>query len=334
MHLPKQRLACLYFAIVVQLASSIPLQPPAQPLTIGQSANPSNLTSALSNLGYGPVPPGFKIEPDIELPRTLPEDATLLNVIHALESLGQDDYYGAIGPQLFNTPYSQTTISLRLPRSKRIIQRQYVMWGLILAIGYMTEYLPMLMWSHYTFRLNDEEIGGVSFGIPPSMALDPIANNITNLKDSTSTKVTARDDQSSDIYPRTSITDRDAQTTSDSITEPLDNRLHVTCRYIDSMNLDKMDLFQALMVAIAQAAVPLSNTRTPEQWAAQGLDGQVRVYVRSAGETTAPFLKYSYVIEALAKAADFLVANQRFGGLLARMEVGEVEVGSVLMRHV
>ncbi|KAL8709004.1 MAG: hypothetical protein Q9220_006213 [cf. Caloplaca sp. 1 TL-2023] len=342
MYLAAQGPAFLYLGIIIQLAHSSPVQSSSnQPLPLAQ---PSNLTAALSRtLGWGPVPDGFEFRPDIALPRRIPQDAAVINAVHGLEKLGQADYHGSIAPQSFNTArYPYPVINLQVPSpSKTTIERQYVIWALVLAIGYMDHHFHAFVEAHFTLLLHNEEIGGISFGERLlSGTGTQLEEGLANNNNTTTTQENMLDHRSHEIMARAAASaapvDEDSQAfANNSITAtPTTNTVvNVLCIYDGNNPLAQNDIFSSLLIVMAQAAVPTSETKLPEYWSPPYQGNHIRIFARATKRDTGPYLTYGLLIQTLARAADFLVAQQRYGRLLVRMDVGGVVIGQVLIRH-
>ncbi|KAL8836534.1 MAG: hypothetical protein Q9170_002889 [Blastenia crenularia] len=310
----------------VHLAYSTPIQSDTQLLPrVQRNDRATNLTAALAKLGYGPCPEGLTIDPDLQLASVLPEDPTIINVAHFIATLGQDDIAGQIPPQDFSTAlYPRPVIRLRVPPSKRTIRREYVIWGVFLAVGHMMDYSPMgFVPSHYTLLFDEEEVGGVSFGIPAT----------ADGQVSTTERVTARGEP--DDIGIVSRADPIGQGISapNTIAQATNSRLSVICGYDGDNPLGKNDLLATLMLVMVQATIPPSDTRIQGEWAPGWLDGHTRFFARATGRATEPYLTYGRMIESLARAVDFLVNNNRYNHFSMTIGVDRVLVGQGWFRH-
>ncbi|KAL8753544.1 MAG: hypothetical protein Q9199_004973 [Rusavskia elegans] len=256
------------------------------------------------------------------------ESATFINVVHFIKDLGQRDIDGEIGPLDFRTPrYPDPVIGIRLPAYETTIKREYVMWALVLAMQYMcaTQRPPGIFhWSHFTLLFHGREIGGLSFGIIVPMIEN--AKNITNFEN-TPEKITARADLSSD----TNLIPQQANQAANLPTDLTDPRLSVIFTYLGG-SLDKDDLLTTLLCVMAGAALPSSETRVPK-WAPLWLYGHTRFVVSPLGRPRPPYMTYFWLLEGLAATADYLIDQDRYGGIRIGLRVDRSRIGEGLFRH-
>ncbi len=313
-------LSFLFFRLV----HSSPAQPITRPFPLLPPNGHVNFTLANSGLGYGPIPDGFTLRPDMQFPRPMSDSATLINIAHAIKQLGQGDNQGEVLPQDFATArYPEPVIAVRVPPSRRTLKRQYIISALILAMMHMLSLdQPSLLWSHYTLLWHGEEIGGLAFGIYSPPLLEGIAQNATSAQKRAEAKV------NSDIISQQE-SHRAVATTTTGVSN---NRLSVAITYLGP-GLEKTDLLSTLIVVMAQAAVPASETRFAN-WVPDWLEGHTRFLASAAaGRTSPPYMTYYWLLDALEQTADYLVDQNRYGDVRMVIGVDGVQIGQGLFRH-
>ncbi|KAL8750211.1 MAG: hypothetical protein Q9184_006504, partial [Pyrenodesmia sp. 2 TL-2023] len=288
-----------------------------------------------AGLGFGPVPTEFRAVADdmpAEFERPISESATFINVVHFIKTLGQNDFQGEIYPQNFQTAqYPLPVIGLRVPPGRATIKRAYVIWALQIAINhmYLVQATPTFWTSHYTLLWNDDEIGGLSFGLAGPV-VEQASQTIAQEKPVE--VITARNHPETD----SSIDTRELSGVAKLITAPaerttdvINDRLSVTYTFTGSP-LGKVDLYCALLWVMAEASRPASNTRILTNWIPpwlQDLDAHTTFFASAARRDTAPFMTFSWLLEAVAGAADYFVARNRWGDLRMQLAVDGVPIG-------
>ncbi|KAL8642577.1 MAG: hypothetical protein Q9226_008495 [Calogaya cf. arnoldii] len=279
-----------------------------------------------AGLGYGPVPPELTVRPDIIPPGfapPIPEPATFINVVQLIKALGQRDFQGEISPFLFRTSqFPSPGIKLRVPPGHSTIKRANVIWGLNVAIHhmYLTQHdSTTFPASHYTLLWHDEEIGGLGFGLA--------ANQNEAMGDITAMENRSKTDSA--------IVTRDISGVVNLTTDVTNNRLSVQYRLLGPL-LEKVDLYFALLWVLAVASVPASDTRITRTWILPWLDGlefHTTFQASPALRTTPPFMTYFWLLEAVAGAAEYLVARNRYGALRMQLKVDGASIGQGVFRH-
>lgn len=295
-----------------------------------------------AGLGFGPVPTEFKTLPDempAEFKRPISESATFINVVHMIKTLGQSDFQGEVRPFNFHTSrFPSPVIGLRVPSSQGTIKRAYVIWALQLAINhmYLVQASPNFWTSHYTLLWNDEEIGGLSFG--PDHPVAEQASQTRAQEEEPVEETTARNGPETDsrIVMREASGVANFTTDSAGLTTDVSNsRLSVTYTFTGSP-LGKVDLYVALLWVMAEASRPASNTRFMTNWIPpwlEELDTHTTFIASAARRSTAPFMTYFWLLEAVAGAADYFVAQSRWGDLHMQLDVDGVSIGHGLFLH-
>ncbi|KAL8653803.1 MAG: hypothetical protein Q9210_001885 [Variospora velana] len=341
MYLSKQWLTILCLS-TVRIVQSFPARPSNRLLpNLPSNANFSLFSKVNAGLGYGPIPPEFQARPD-ELPHyarhPLSESATFINTVHFMKVLGQGDFQEEIGPLGFRTPrYPSPVIALIVPPNHPTIKREYIIWGLQIAINhmYLTQVLPTFWTSHYTLLWNDEEIGGLSFGLSGSVdeQTSPTIDRNKRVDE-----ITARNDPKTNSAIVARDTNGKASLTTDSAdltTDFADSRLSVAYTFTGG-GLDKIDIFFTLLWVMAVASIPPSDTRILSNWIPPWLAdlGFHTLFLASAVDrTTAPFLTFYWLLEAVAGAADYLVDQKRYGEFRMQLTVDGIAIGQGLFHH-
>ncbi|KAL8893527.1 MAG: hypothetical protein Q9192_005175 [Flavoplaca navasiana] len=136
----------------------LPILPP--------SPTSTNLTSSPKPLTWAVNPINLMARPDISLPTPLSEDATFINIVHAIKDLAHGDIKGEIPAQDFKTErYPDLLIRLTSPVGSETLKREHVIWGLHGAFLEMYGNLGFSV-SHFTLLLDGVEVGGIGFGDP------------------------------------------------------------------------------------------------------------------------------------------------------------------------
>ena len=312
-------LSFLFFRLV----HSNPAHPITRPFPSLSPNGHVNFSLANSGLGYGPIPDGFTLRPDMQFPRPMSDSATLINIAHAIKQLGQGDNQGEVLPQDFATArYPEPVIAIRVPPSRRTLKRQYVISALILAMMHMLSLdQPTLLWSHYTLLWHGQEIGGLAFGIYSPPLLGGIAQNATSAQKQAEAKV------NTDIIPQ----QESYQAVATTMTGVTYNRLSVAITYLGP-GLEKTDLLSTLIIVMAQAAVPASESRFAN-WVPDWLEGHTRFLASAARRTSPPYMTYYWLLDALEQTADYLVDHDRYGDVRMVISVDGVQIGQGLFRH-
>ncbi|KAL8880892.1 MAG: hypothetical protein Q9192_007921 [Flavoplaca navasiana] len=318
-------LTLLCFTFFTQVYSS-PAQLTTRPLPLLLPDGHVNFSAANAGLGYGPIPQGFTLRPDLQFPRPISESATLINIAHFIKHLGQHDIQGEIPPQNFMTArYPEPVIGVRVPPSRRAIKRQYVISALVLAMMHMLGLnQPTFHVSHYTLLWHDEEIGGLSFGI--------FAPSEGSTRDTTSEQDVAMK-VSADAEP-VKIPDNISQESGqvvETTTGLTKNRLSVAVTYLGSP-LNKEDLLSTLIWTMGQASVPATEFRFAN-WVPDWLEGHTRFIASATPRPRPPYLTYFWLLEALAATADYLVDHNRYGDVRTLIIVDGAQIGQGLFRH-
>ncbi|KAL8664516.1 MAG: hypothetical protein Q9168_007890 [Polycauliona sp. 1 TL-2023] len=316
---------------IYYLASLIPVHSsPAQPITRPQPPlSPDGLANyslANAGLGYGPVPRGFTVRFDIQLPHITPEPALLSNIAHFIKELGQSDFNGEIQPQDFRAArYPAPAISIDVPPGKTGIKREYVIYALFIMSYDLYDRNPPggMLASHYTLLLNDQEIGGLSFGIKPAGA---IAKRTTTSQEEPPTKVAAR------IDPENMVARQENNQTVGTAADLTNNRLRVDWTYFGTA-LNKKDLIMGLLWTMAVASMPDSQSRINTNFVPQWMEGHTRFIATASPRPRPPYLTYFWMLEALADTVDYLYQQNRFGNIKMVMVLDGAQIGQGLFHH-
>ena len=122
------------------------------------------------------------------------------------------------------------------------------------------------------------------------------------------------------------------QAVATTTTGVTNNRLSVAITYLGP-GLEKTDLLSTLILVMAQAAVPASETRFAN-WVPEWLEGHTRFLASAAARRTSPpYMTYYWLLDALEQTADYLVDHNRFGDVRIVIRVDGSQVGQGLFRH-
>ena len=318
-------LTLLCFTFFNQVYSS-PAQLITRPLPLLLPDGHVNFSAANAGLGYGPIPAGFTLRPDLQLPRPISESATLINIAHFIKDLGQNDIQSENPPQNFVTDrYPEPVIGIRVPPSRRAIKSQYIISALVLAMMHMLGLnQPTLHASHYTLLWHDEEVGGLSFGIfAPSEA----GARDTTSEQNVAMKVSAGAAPNANADTISQESGLAVKTTTGST----NNRLSVVVTYLGPA-LNKEDLLSTLIWTMGQASVPASEFRFAN-WVPEWLEGHTRFIASATPRPRPPYITYFWLLEALAATADYLVDQNRYGDVRTLISVDGAQIGQGLFRH-
>lgn len=326
-------LATLCFAWTL-LVNSSPVLPKDRLLPIlPPDGAIANLSSPARNLTWGPIPLDLIVRPDVNLPTEFPEEAAFINIVHAMTEVAHGDFHGAMPALDFSTArYPEPHITLTPPVGSSTLKREYVIWGLYGAFLHMYDAIGFHV-AHYTLLLNNEEVGGIGFGNPFGDALDHRSIAARSLQDYGSAVDTgnpafeARTLASNKFAERGNTPGSDHQAVK-ALTD-LASRLSVSFTYAGP-SMDKDDMFVSILWTIALAAIHASNTRIHHIWIPSGQQNSCRFTTSATIRTTPPYLQYFWVVEGVAKAADYLVERNTYRQISFVMKVDDVIVGRSL----
>ncbi|KAL8835328.1 MAG: hypothetical protein Q9176_006980 [Flavoplaca citrina] len=276
----------------------------------------TNLTSSPKPLTWAVNPINLIARPDISLPTPLSEDATFINIVHAIKDLAHGDILGQIPAQDFKTErYPDPLIRLTSPVGSETLKREHVIWGLHGAFLGMYGNLGFSV-SHFTLLLDGVEVGGIGFG-------DPF-----------------REVQRRELGYRSLDPDSEMSITKPTIpasTPPPNNLTSLAARLTLSFTpfsrpIPKPDLFISIIWTLALAAVPASNQRIPHLWLPIGQESNnCRYTVSATVRTSTPWLQFFWVVEALSRTADWAVEMGLYRMVRGVLRVDGVEVGREML---
>lgn len=325
----------IFCLVWTQRAYSSPVQSKDRPLSnLLPNGATANTSSPVTNLTWGPVPLEFKVRPDIVLPAQFPEEAAFINIVHAMKEIAHGDFQGAMTAQDFSTArYPEPHIRLTAPLGSSTLKRGYVIWGLYGALLYMYNDMGFQV-SHYTLLWNDEEVGGIGFGDPFGDALDYRAIDARIRQDNGIPDNIDPPASGKRIWAGTELAGTadtpasDIQTLNTTLTD-LASRLSVTFTWA-GRTMDKDDMFLSIIWTLLMAAMHPSNTRIRHLWTPSDQESSCSFTASATTRTTSPFLQYFWIVEAVAKAADYLVERKTYRQLSITMKVDEIAIGRSL----
>lgn len=250
-----------------------------------------------------------------------------------MTEVAHGDFHGAMPALDFSTArYPEPQITLTPPVGSSTLKREHVIWGLYGALLHMYDAIGFHV-AYYTLLLDNEDVGGISFGNPFGDALDHRSIAARSLQDYGSAIDTgnpafeARTLASNKIAERADTPGSDHQAAK-ALTD-LASRLSVTFTYA-GRSMDKDDMFVSILWTIALAAIHASNARIHHIWTPSRQQNSCKFTTSATVRTTPPFLQYFWVVEAVAKAADYLVERNTYRQLSFVMKVDDVVIGRSL----
>ncbi|KAI4270204.1 MAG: hypothetical protein L6R38_007204 [Xanthoria sp. 2 TBL-2021] len=335
MYVKKAWLTNLCFAWT-QLVNSSPVQPKDRLLPVLPPDEAiAKISSPVTNLTWGPVPLEFKVRPDVILPTQFPEEAAFINIVHAMKDIAHGDFQGTMPAQDFSTArYPEPHIRLTATLGSSTLKREYVIWGLYGALLHMYNAMGFQV-SHFTLLWDDEEVGGIGFGFPFGDRLDHRAVDARSLQNyGTADDIgppasEKRTLAGTELAGRANTPGSDKQKLNTTLTD-LASRLSVTFTWA-GRTMDKDDMFLSIIWTLVMAAMHPSYTRIRHLWTPSDQESSCRFTSSATTRKTSPFLQYFWIVEAVAKAADYLVETRTYRQLSFVMKVDEVVVGRSLL---
>ena len=336
MHIAKLWPVNLWF-IYIQLVYTNPTQPNNRILPISSpDGAAANISLPSTNLFQNPIPAEFTMTCDLILPIPFTEEAAFINIVHAMKEIAHGDFHGVMRDQKFRTERYPEPVVWVQTTSVGTVKRKYVLWGLYETLKYLYNSLTFAH-SHFTLFWDDEEVGGIGLGSPTPDQLSDHHTVITTSRpnDATTNEVAMSEDNQSlagrDITNNT--TTLGPETRNTSLTD-LASRLSVVFGYRGGRAMGKDDMFVGILRVFISAAIPPSNEQIRFDWAPSDTDDTpCKFTIASTGRTTPPFLQFYWVVEAVARAADYLVAANRYQLLSMVLKVDDVKVGGALLFH-
>ena len=306
--------------------SSSPVVP--KDLLLPDFSNTSaNLSIPFAIPAHGPIPTAFQVRADT-LPFKIPvsEEAVFVNTVEALKEIAPGDFGGSIPLVSFRSArYPQPLISLFTP-DERNIKTYYVIWGLVLAVTSMF-HRETFEYSHFTLLWNGVDVGGIGFG-NPRMIVDVRnrrAKDITNANKTTEETISLA--QATAVVDNTSSRAALIDATPTTIlTNTSNSRLFVDFRYFGDY-IGKSDMFISLLGVLAQAAIPPADAYMHDRWSPNAMDTNCKFFLVPSPRETPPFLLFFWLIEAVARAAEYIVYHHTYRGLNMLIKVDDVLVG-------
>ncbi|KAL8917935.1 MAG: hypothetical protein Q9172_005626 [Xanthocarpia lactea] len=264
------------------------------------------------------------------------EEAAFINIVHAMKEIAHGDFSGVMRDQKFRTERYPEPVVWVQTTPVGTVKRKYVLWGLYEALKYLyNEFI--FAHSHFTLLWEGAEVGGIGLGTPQAGHVPEYRTigTTTHQNDATTDAVAMSEDNQSlasrEITNKATTLGLEAQNAN--LTD-LASRLSVVFGYRGGRPMDKEDMFIGILRVFISAAIPPSNQQIRFHWAPSDTDDTpCKFTMASAGRTTPPFLQFFWVVEAVARAADYLVANDRYQLLSMVLKVDDVKVGGALLFH-
>ena len=276
------------------------------------SSNKTNLLTDFKNLGSLPIPTAFQIHPEshpIEI--AYEPNAIFTNAIQAIEETAIGDIQGYMPLWKFKTArYPQPVITLGTPLWTSI-KREYVIWGLLLAVISMISREAFEM-TQFTLLWHGDEVGSITFGDFYSMLDSPgrVTGGTVNLRGdieqntSMATTGTGARTNNSTVYQANGTKARNSPSLSEE-------RLSVVFRSSgDDVGVD--NLLTYMLVVLAQTAIPPSDSETTKRWTPTAFGRVCRFILTRTARVEPPFMMFFWLIGAVAKAARYVIENDAY----------------------
>ncbi|KAL8857381.1 MAG: hypothetical protein Q9178_006008 [Gyalolechia marmorata] len=273
---------------------------------------------------------------DLILPIPFTEEAAFINIVHAMKEIAHGDFYGVIQGQKFRTERYPEPVVWIQTTSAGIVKRKYVLWGLYEILKYLYSILNFTR-SHFTLLWDEEEVGGIGLGTPSAGHVpDYRTIDDTSHQDDATTDAVAMSEDNQSLASR-DITNKTTtlgpQTQNANLTD-LASRLSVVFGYRGGRPMSKEDMFIGILRVFISAAIPPSNQRIRFHWGpSDTADTPCKFTIASTIQTEPPYLQFYWVVEAVARAADYLVAKDRYQLLSMVLKVDDVKIGGALLFH-
>lgn len=304
--------ACL--AALVHIASSNPVAPnnlflPSTP------SKTANLSAAVKNLGYLPIPAAFQIHPESHpVPIEYEREAVLTNVIQAMEETAMGNIREYMPLWKFRTAeYPQPAITLSTPLETDI-KREYVIWGLLLATIAMLS-REVYETTQFTLLLRGEEVGSITFGDFSSMSASSGRSILgteklgEDLNQNTSMALAATGARTPNSTA--SLADATPAMNSPKLT---DDRASVVFKSSgDDVGIHNLLVY--MLVVLSETAIPPSDMEIIDRWTPFKFGVVCRFVLFPTAREQPPFMMFFWLIEAVAKAAWYVIENDAYRNL-------------------
>jgi len=290
--------------------------------------NLTDITHTFANLSEIEIPQDFKLDLQSQFPSYQPEEAYFYNTIMALRQVALEDFNGDMLGQHFNTnKFPDTPINL-VARGGQI-QRKYVVWGLLLALAFMTEETGLCVTS---FRLlwQEIEVGSVGFGIPGVISQAPEGRS-----DGTES-TTQNHVPSIDGFILTNSPATLGEPASDAnLTEPLNTNSVTVAIARSGGDLRKYDVLMGIAGALAEAAEKPAEHRINYDWSSQLWNFNCRFDTKQVTLVRTAPLVYTFrvLIDSLVQLADYYIRVNAYHEISMITRVDRVMVGISKLVH-
>ncbi|KAL8864962.1 MAG: hypothetical protein Q9174_007145, partial [Haloplaca sp. 1 TL-2023] len=272
---------------------------------LGSTYHTSDISSLLNE---SRIPEEFNIEATVFRGRDDP-DAFFYVTIMALAQMASLDFSSPTPGQEFrNDRYPRLPIDLAVnpshTREGRMPTR-YVIWGLTLAISYMTKF--GFGTSRYSLKWEDRTIGSLGFGIPrrirdaDALSRDLAITNTTTMLESTA-----------------------AANFPDDSTPELD----IDFRYApgSTVQLGKISVWYAIIGTLGDVAPKPISARINSNYGFSWDDAQAQFRSRPMRRLNPPYYRWGHVIGSLARATEYLAEHDDYRPLNMNVKVDDVSV--------
>lgn len=324
MYILRQWLPVLFLTWAISVLSS-PLAVSNPPSLSSANVKLAEFTRTFANLSAIDIPQDLKLYLQFQAPSPQPQTAYYYNTIAALRQLALGDFDGLMFGQRFVTSKFPNTPITLVTRSGQI-QRRYVVWGLLLALAFMTEETGLCV-TTFALLWQGMSVGRLTFGIPGMLSQAPESH--TNGTEST----TPGSVSSIDGFNVTNRPASSGGSANDADLSSYATRVTVAITRSGD-NLNPHDVFMGIAGALAEAA-----ERNPEQrideWSSQLWNFDSRFDTRQVRLFRAeqPLYTFRVLIESLAEVTDYFVNYQAFYEISAIIKVNQVMVGISRLGH-
>ncbi|KAL8791246.1 MAG: hypothetical protein Q9213_000203 [Squamulea squamosa] len=231
------------------------------------------------------------------------QEACFLSTIHALKEIAPGNFNGEMQGSTFKTQkFPELVISLG---------------SAFLSLIQRSAFHPIL----FSLRWENEAVGIIEYG-PPTIMVQPEYEI----------------GQTRALGQGPANFSAPVNRTTSKIVLPESNRhLLIHFKYFGKPppNIGKSSVFMTIISALAQAAVPDADSTVVYTFVAK-LDGgncALMVSSEAPSRTTPPFLRYGDLIQALADAADFYLANRLYTQLHMQLSIDGILLASVVFLY-
>ncbi|KAL8798437.1 MAG: hypothetical protein Q9182_006665 [Xanthomendoza sp. 2 TL-2023] len=235
----------------------------------------------------------------------------------ALKELAVGDFEEAMSVRNFVTRRFPQ-LSIQLYATETVIQRKYVVWGLVLAIHNMVVHQTF----QHSFALlywKGEDIGAISFG--PTPITSTVLDTQAHVGVTVPPKLVGP--------PSSEAAHRLQPKGDDTAAIPVAaNRVTVDFAYIGS-NIGLETIFMTIISALSEAATRSAASRLDGPWSSQFEGWPCHFVTKPVSPTrrTPPVYEWRWLIQVLGQATEYMVGRSDYRNLQMDIKVDGVRVG-------